>query len=122
MREVIAIKQSLCTPVRFSLRFLHIEIELSLLVDKASPDDPNEISFRKDEILDIVDKEGKWWQARNADGTVGSTSNPPPLLNVHALRLVCFYAFSRTFQLSQDYSSSGGWCVFPCIDHFLVVI
>ncbi|EGO04251.1 hypothetical protein SERLA73DRAFT_173682 [Serpula lacrymans var. lacrymans S7.3] len=37
----------------------------------ASPDDPNEISFAKGEILDIVDKQGKWWQARKIDGTVG---------------------------------------------------
>ncbi|KAJ8084628.1 Transmembrane osmosensor [Marasmius tenuissimus] len=37
----------------------------------ASPDDPNEISFTKNEILDIVDKQGKWWHARKADGTVG---------------------------------------------------
>ncbi|KAH7914734.1 hypothetical protein BJ138DRAFT_313399 [Hygrophoropsis aurantiaca] len=37
----------------------------------ASPDDPNEISFTKGEILDIVDKQGKWWQARKADGTIG---------------------------------------------------
>ncbi|ESK92145.1 osmosensor protein [Moniliophthora roreri MCA 2997] len=37
----------------------------------ASPDDPNEISFTKGEILDIVDKQGKWWHARKADGTVG---------------------------------------------------
>ncbi|KAF7355821.1 hypothetical protein MVEN_00910300 [Mycena venus] len=37
----------------------------------ASADDPNEISFTKGEILDIVDKQGKWWQAKKADGTVG---------------------------------------------------
>nr|UPW42866.1 high osmolarity signaling protein SHO1 [Hypsizygus marmoreus] len=37
----------------------------------ASPDDPNEISFSKGEVLDIVDKQGKWWQARKADGTIG---------------------------------------------------
>ncbi|KAH7886014.1 hypothetical protein F5I97DRAFT_1809576 [Phlebopus sp. FC_14] len=37
----------------------------------ASPDDPNEISFTKGEILDIVDKQGKWWQAKKVDGTVG---------------------------------------------------
>ncbi|KAI0756572.1 hypothetical protein C8Q80DRAFT_1215472 [Daedaleopsis nitida] len=37
----------------------------------ASPDDPNEISFTKGEILEILDKNGKWWQARKQDGTVG---------------------------------------------------
>ncbi|KIK79074.1 hypothetical protein PAXRUDRAFT_16518 [Paxillus rubicundulus Ve08.2h10] len=37
----------------------------------ASPDDPNEISFTKGEILDIVDKQGKWWQAKKVDGNVG---------------------------------------------------
>lgn len=37
----------------------------------ASPDDPNEISFAKGEVLDILDKQGKWWQAKRADGTVG---------------------------------------------------
>ncbi|KAG1828417.1 hypothetical protein EV424DRAFT_1536685 [Suillus variegatus] len=37
----------------------------------ASPDDPNEISFTKGEVLDIIDKQGKWWQAKKADGTLG---------------------------------------------------
>ncbi|KAF8913245.1 hypothetical protein CPB84DRAFT_1841633 [Gymnopilus junonius] len=37
----------------------------------ANPDDPSEISFTKGEILDIMDKQGKWWQARKADGTQG---------------------------------------------------
>ncbi|KIJ65069.1 hypothetical protein HYDPIDRAFT_110965 [Hydnomerulius pinastri MD-312] len=37
----------------------------------ASPDDPNEISFTKGEILDIVDKQGKWWQAKKVDGIIG---------------------------------------------------
>ncbi|KAI5117706.1 hypothetical protein M0805_003195 [Coniferiporia weirii] len=37
----------------------------------ASPDDPNEISFTKGEVLDIIDKQGKWWQARKEDGSVG---------------------------------------------------
>ena len=41
--------------------------------DTASTDDPNEISFSKGEILDIIDKNGKWWQARKEDGALGST-------------------------------------------------
>ncbi|KAG4304528.1 hypothetical protein PORY_001921 [Pneumocystis oryctolagi] len=37
----------------------------------ASPDDPREISFMKEEILEIGDISGKWWQARKKDGTIG---------------------------------------------------
>ncbi|KAH9178528.1 hypothetical protein EDB89DRAFT_2111504 [Lactarius sanguifluus] len=29
------------------------------------------ISFSKGEIMDIIDKNGKWWQARKEDGTLG---------------------------------------------------
>jgi len=36
-----------------------------------SADDPNEISFAKGEILDVLDKQGKWWQVRKPDGAVG---------------------------------------------------
>ncbi|KAF9199897.1 Transmembrane osmosensor, partial [Haplosporangium sp. Z 27] len=37
----------------------------------ANPEDSNELSFVKGEVLDIVDNKGKWWQARKQDGTVG---------------------------------------------------
>ncbi|KAJ6524515.1 hypothetical protein B0H19DRAFT_595281 [Mycena capillaripes] len=35
------------------------------------PDDPFELSFKKGDILDIIDQQGKWWWAMKADGTVG---------------------------------------------------
>ncbi|KAJ6566139.1 hypothetical protein B0H19DRAFT_1024994 [Mycena capillaripes] len=38
---------------------------------KGSPEDPNELSFAKGEVLEIEDQEGKWWQAKKADGTFG---------------------------------------------------
>ncbi|KAI9270254.1 hypothetical protein EDC94DRAFT_598580 [Helicostylum pulchrum] len=38
---------------------------------QANPEDPNELSFAKGEMLDIVDRNGNWWQARKPDGTVG---------------------------------------------------
>ncbi|KAL1922003.1 uncharacterized protein VTP21DRAFT_10645 [Calcarisporiella thermophila] len=37
----------------------------------ANPEDPNEISFEKDEIMAIASTNGRWWQARKLDGTVG---------------------------------------------------
>ncbi|KAI8362681.1 hypothetical protein EDC96DRAFT_482616 [Choanephora cucurbitarum] len=38
---------------------------------QASAEDPNELSFSKNEVLDILDKRGNWWQARKQDGTTG---------------------------------------------------
>jgi len=38
---------------------------------EANPEDSNELSFTKGDVLDIVDNKGKWWQARKQDGTVG---------------------------------------------------
>ncbi|CAO3634141.1 unnamed protein product [Mucor fragilis] len=37
----------------------------------ANPDDPNELSFQKGEVLEILNKSGNWWQAKKQDGTIG---------------------------------------------------
>jgi len=37
----------------------------------ASPDDPNEVSFAKGDILEVVDNTGKWYQVRTPSGQTG---------------------------------------------------
>lgn len=41
------------------------------IIDTANPDDPNELSFQKGEVLEILNKSGNWWQAKKQDGTIG---------------------------------------------------
>ncbi|OBZ68393.1 High osmolarity signaling protein SHO1 [Grifola frondosa] len=73
--------------------------------DTASSDDPNEISFSKGELLEIVDKQGKWWQAKKTDGSVGSESR---ILLSRAGELTA--SISCTLKLSAD-------CLMECLDH-----
>lgn len=37
--------------------------------DQASPDDPQEVSMTKGELLDVLDNSGKWWQVAKTDGS-----------------------------------------------------
>jgi hypothetical protein len=44
------------------------------LPDSAIPDDPNEISFHRGEILEVLERQGVWWQVKKGDGSVGGMS------------------------------------------------
>ncbi|KAL0575006.1 hypothetical protein V5O48_006957 [Marasmius crinis-equi] len=75
-------------------------------LDAASPDDPNRLSFTEGEVLVILNKRGKWWHARKADGTVGvvrskylSIAEPPTLsksISTSLFRVKALYAYTAS--------------------------
>jgi SH3 domain len=67
---------------------------MMIRVDVANSLDPAELSFGRGEILEILDRSGKWWGARKADGSKGSE---------------CFFFFRslRLFGLSRVVGSLG---------------
>lgn len=64
---------------------MSISLLTLLFSDKASLADPNELSFEKGETLEIVDRRGNWWQARNNRGETGIIPS-----NYVSNHLVCF--------------------------------
>ncbi|KZV96571.1 kinase-like protein [Exidia glandulosa HHB12029] len=54
-----------------STQVVQIDRAKALYSYAASPDDPNEVSFSKDEIIEILSHDGKWWLGRKADGSMG---------------------------------------------------
>ncbi|ORX88162.1 hypothetical protein K493DRAFT_306744, partial [Basidiobolus meristosporus CBS 931.73] len=51
----------------------------------ASREDPNEMSFNKGDVLEVVDTNGKWWHARKPDGTIGIIPSNYYSLNLKGL-------------------------------------
>ncbi|EJD07094.1 kinase-like protein [Fomitiporia mediterranea MF3/22] len=43
----------------------------SLNTNTADLNDPHGISFNKDDLLEVLNNEGLWWQVRKEDGTIG---------------------------------------------------
>jgi hypothetical protein len=50
----------------------------------ASPDDPNEVSFAKGDMLDVIDGTGKWFQVRAPNGQTGVS----PILCIFTMSLM----------------------------------
>lgn len=64
--------QRLCTHVRVVSAIIdYLHTNKILFTDRANPQDPSELSFSKNEELEIIDRNGNWWKARKQDGSVG---------------------------------------------------
>lgn len=95
------------------------EDRLTKFAVTADPDDPDEISFIQGEILDILDKQGKWWLIQNEGGSVGSTSIPSEFhQDANFLFAVAssdyFSVFDGGDLQTETRRSSAGQPVYPC--------
>jgi hypothetical protein len=78
---------------------------LNYFTDSASLEDPNELSFSKGEILGIINKRAKWWQAETENGIRGSMSYLLTDSNVCLLRPSCSYTVKLCSNCRQDTAS-----------------
>jgi hypothetical protein len=46
-------------------------LNIITFIDRANPEDPDELSFAKGEVLEMLDQRGNWWRAKKSDGTIG---------------------------------------------------
>ena len=70
----------------------HIPLNRAMYAYNASADDPNEVSFAKGDILEVLDNTGKWFQVRTTAGHTGVS----PTQFSHIL------ISDRTIKLSYD--------------------
>ena len=73
--QIASKRQSVMRDRQSKVATFYAHKALTLYNYNADPDDPSEISFKKGETLDILDLEGKWWQAKrvapNGEVTIG---------------------------------------------------
>ncbi|KAL0574483.1 hypothetical protein V5O48_007458 [Marasmius crinis-equi] len=70
----------------------------------AGADHPDRLSFAKDEVLDILNRQGRWWKAKKSDGKVGVVrcdylktvaKAPRPFLTL--IVILCLFSFYWVF-------------------------
>lgn len=78
----------------FVLFFCCAEL-MYVYIDPGAADDANELPFKKGEHLDIIDKSGKWWEARTSAGRKGS---------MYFLHLILPVSMKTDIFLKKNYS------------------
>jgi hypothetical protein len=93
------VEQRLSRTVRISARYF-------LLCDHApndsfedTGDDSDELSFKRGDILDIIDKSTTCWRARKADGTSGGECDRP----IYSSFTACSISLMAVIQLFRHF-------------------